>query len=419
MKKRVNILLIIAAIAGLIAIYFFTEVNYNTDLDDIENIVQKLEEPKEVKREYGFSLDSFQIEKLKIGKGQNLGDILWKHKIPHNKIFQLVTKAKPVFDVRKIRVGNEYTIFKQVNKEDTLQLLVYEKNAIEYIIFDLRDTMSVSKKEREIRVERKEASGIINSSLYMTLQNQGYNPELALKLADIYAWSIDFYRIQKGDKFKVVYEEKFVEEKSVGIKDILISVFNHAESDFFAFEFMQDSILEYYDEEGNSLRKAFLKAPLNFSRISSRFTYKRYHPVQKRWKAHLGTDYAAPRGTPIQATGAGVVSKALYQKYNGNNVKIRHNSTYSTQYLHMTNIAKGIRPGVRVKQGQVIGYVGSTGLATGPHVCYRFWKNGKQVDPYSQKIPASKPVKKENKELFEKVKIQQMDELNKIDYPSN
>lgn len=413
MRKVVVAISILAII--LFSISFFIDENYDTDIDQIEEIASKYNlEAKPPETRYGFSLDTFQIEESEIGKGQNLGDILWKHKISHNQIFNLVAKAKGIFDVRRIRVGNTYTLFTAKETKDTLQLLVYEKNKIEYVIFDLRDSMKVSIEKKEIKRETKWASGTITSSLYLTLQEQGFNPELAMTMSDIYAWTIDFYRIQKGDNFKVVYDELLVDGESVGIDNIRTCNFNHQGNDFYAYQFMQDSILDYYDEDGKSLRKAFLKAPLKFSRISSRFTYKRFHPVQKRMKAHLGTDYAAPRGTPIQSTGDGVVSDARYKKYNGNYVKIRHNNTYSTQYLHMTNIAKGIKTGVRVKQGQTIGYVGSTGLATGPHVCYRFWKNGQQVDPYKQKIPASKPVREENQDSFQKEMDIQNEGLDKV-----
>jgi len=397
--KRI-IFAILVLILSVIGVLFFVDDNYDTDIDQVDEIASKYQIDIEPERIYGFSLDSFSVEEFKVKKNQNLGDILWSNKIQHNEIYQLVNIAQPIFDVRKIRVGNKYSIFKRKEKGDTLQILVYEKDKIEYVVFDLQDSMKVSLHQKELKRETKSATGIINSSLYLTLQEQNVNPELALKMADIYAWTIDFYRIQKGDNFRVIYDELTVEGESVGIENIKTCSFNHAGSDFNAFQFMQDSILDYYDEEGKSLRKAFLKAPLKFSRISSRFTYKRFHPVQKRMKAHLGTDYAAPRGTPILATGDGVVSEARYKKYNGNYVKIRHNSTYSTQYLHMTSIAKGVRTGRCVKQGQVIGYVGSTGLATGPHVCYRFWKNGRQVDPYKQKIPASKPVREENFDDF-------------------
>jgi murein DD-endopeptidase MepM/ murein hydrolase activator NlpD len=250
----------------------------------------------------------------------------------------------------------------------------------------------------------------------MTLVENGGNAELANALGDLYAWQIDFFRIQKNDKFKVIYEELFVEDESVGIHKIISAEFEHFGEKFLAFNFHQGQD-DYFDEKGESLRKAFLKAPLKYSRISSRYSLRRYHPVQKRYKAHLGTDYAAPRGTPVYAVGDGIVTEARYKKYNGNYVKIRHNSVYTTQYLHMQKIKSGIRPGKKVKQGDVIGYVGSTGLATGPHCCFRFWKNGQQVDPFRQKIPPSQPVAEENMKAFKRARRIQQRELDKLEYP--
>lgn len=413
---------IIFAIVFLIVVcltsFLLIEQNEDITIDHVELIISKLNLPadQETTYLYGFPLDAFSAQHNIVQRHESLSDILLQHHISHQQIFLLAERVKHVFDVRRIRAGNPYTIFTTQEKGDTACYMVYEKNKIDYIVFhlDLTDSVTAEERSKPTEIKRQTAAGIINSSLYLTLQEQGYSSELALKLSDIYAWSIDFYRIQKGDFFKVVYDEKFVEGESVGVENIITSNFNHQRNDFYAFQFMQDSIFDYYDDEGKSLRKAFLKAPLKFSRISSRFTHRRFHPVQKRYKAHLGTDYAAPRGTPIQATGDGVVSEARFKQYNGNYVKIRHNSAYSTQYLHMTKIASGIRPGSRVRQGQTIGYVGSTGLATGPHVCYRFWKNGQQVDPYRQKIPASKPVKSENMEDFKKVKDEQLKELNTI-----
>jgi murein DD-endopeptidase MepM/ murein hydrolase activator NlpD len=239
-----------------------------------------------------------------------------------------------------------------------------------------------------------------------------------MELSSIYAWTIDFFRIQKGDHFKIVYEEKFVENEFIGIGRVYAALFNHANEDFYAFYFEEEENYgDYFDDEGAALRKAFLRAPLNYSRISSSYSKRRKHPVTGRIKAHLGTDYAAPTGTPILSTANGTVTEARYKRNNGNYVKVRHNSTYSTQYLHMSKIKSGIRPGVYVKQGEVIGYVGSTGLATGPHVCYRFWKNGRQVDPYKQKLPPSKPVKKENLEAYTMLKDSMMNIIQSI--PSN
>jgi murein DD-endopeptidase MepM/ murein hydrolase activator NlpD len=235
-----------------------------------------------------------------------------------------------------------------------------------------------------------------------------------LKLSEIYAWAVDFYRIQKGDMFKVIYEEKLVEDEVIGMGRVIAAYFQHYGDDYYAVYFEQGNAADYFDENAKSLRRAFLKAPLKYSRISSRFSMKRFHPVQKRYKPHLGTDYAAPRGTPIMATGDGKVVKSGYTKGNGNYVKIRHNSVYSTQYLHMQKIKSGIKRGVRVRQGEVIGYVGSTGLATGPHVCYRFWKNGSQVDALKIKVPPSLPVDKKYIEAYDSLKVKMVAELDSI-----
>jgi murein DD-endopeptidase MepM/ murein hydrolase activator NlpD len=249
------------------------------------------------------------------------------------------------------------------------------------------------------------------------MKENNLDQELILSLADVYAWTIDFYHLQKGDAFKVIYTERLVEGKFVGIDRIIAAEFTHRKSPLRAYLFESDGTDDYYDDEGNSLRKAFLRAPVKFSRISSRYSKKRFHPVQKRYKAHLGTDYAAPTGTPILATGDGVVIAATYTKSNGNYIKIRHNGTYTTQYLHMSK--RKSKLGDRVKQGDVIGYVGSTGLATGPHVCYRFWKNGKQVNPYKQKLPPSKPVIPENMDAFMQLKDNLSQRLDQIPLESN
>jgi murein DD-endopeptidase MepM/ murein hydrolase activator NlpD len=240
---------------------------------------------------------------------------------------------------------------------------------------------------------------------------------LANRLADIYAWTIDFYRIQAGDRFRVLYTENMVDGESVGIDSIQAASFRFRGMEFLAFHYDQDSLGSYYDENGNSLQKAFLQAPLNYTRISSRFSRRRFHPVQKRYKAHLGTDYAAPTGTPIRTTGDGVVIAAGYTRGNGNYVKVRHNSIYTTQYLHMSRFASGIRSGAAVKQGQVIGYVGATGLATGPHLCYRFWKNGEQVDPFQEELPPAFPIQEDHQEAYQQLIEKRKKQLEAIPYP--
>jgi murein DD-endopeptidase MepM/ murein hydrolase activator NlpD len=283
---------------------------------------------------------------------------------------------------------------------------IYEESATNYIVFDLRDGIQVYRGEKEVEIRMRTASGEITSSLWNAIMDNNMSPALVMEPSNIYAWTIDFFRIQKGDKFKVFYEERFVEDEFVGIGRVWAAKFIHQGEDFYAFYFREEgeNFGDYFDEESKTLRKAFLRAPLNFSRISSKYSKRRRHPVTGRVKSHLGTDYAAPKGTPILTTANGSIVVASYTRNNGNFVKIRHNNTYTTQYLHMSKIKSGIRKGVHVKQGDIIGYVGSTGLATGPHVCYRFWKNGRQVDPYKEKLPPSEPMKEQSKEPFQWVK---------------
>ena len=367
---------------------------------------------------YGIPVDSFKVVGDRVKKNQFFSQILMQYGINYATIDKMAREGKEIFDVRRLRVGRSYTVFTTNDTLETAQIVIYEINKIEYVVYDLRDSLKIYRAKKPVTVETKTASGVITSSLYLTLEQQGYNPELAIVLSEIYAWSIDFYHIQKNDKFKVIYEETMVEGESVGIKRIKAAYFEHFKKPYYAIQFTQNENLGYYDEENRGLRRQFLKAPVKFSRISSRFSYKRFHPVQKRNKAHLGTDYAAPKGTPIYSTANGIITHAKYSKYNGNYVKVKHNSVYTTQYLHMSKIKRGIRPNVRVKQGDVIGFVGSTGLATGPHVCYRFWKNGKQVDPYRQKLPKSEPIKKANLTKYEKIKKGMVKELQEVKYPS-
>ncbi|MEZ4721025.1 MAG: peptidoglycan DD-metalloendopeptidase family protein [Flavobacteriales bacterium] len=351
--------------------------------------------------EFGIDADGQHVVKGKIRPNEFLADILLPFGISYAQITTLAEKSKSVFDIRKLMAGKNYTLICTNDSAQRVEFFVYEASAVDFVVFDLRDTISIYRGNRPTSIEEQMASGVIHSSLYQTLIDQDLSPALAMEMADIYAWSIDFYRIQKGDRFKLIYTVKKVNEEIVGIDEIQAAVFYHYDSPFYAFEFAQGDQTDYFDETGNSLRKAFLQAPLKFSRISSGYTKSRFHPVQKRWKAHLGTDYAAPQGTPILSVGDGIVTEAQYKQFNGNYVKVKHNSTYTTQYLHMSKIASGIKPGTRVKQGQVIGYVGSTGLATGPHVCFRFWKNGEQVDHRREKIPPSEPIKPEYKQEYE------------------
>lgn len=399
MKKRI-IGFIFLVLLCLLAFFNFSNSNKNT-ADSLTTLVHK-----DPIMEYGIVADSFKVIKGVIKPGQVIGEILYLHHIDHLEIDKIVKKAKGIFDVRRAKAGQPYTVLCTKDSNTIAQYFIYEESHINYVVFDLRDQIKVYREEKEVEIRIRTAAGEITSSLWNAIMDNNMSPALVMELSNIYAWTIDFFRIQKGDKFRVHYEERFVEGDFVGIGRIWAAKFSHQSEDFYAFYFKEagENFGDYFDENSKTLRKAFLRAPLNFSRISSKYSKRRKHPVTGRVKAHLGTDYAAPKGTPILSTANGRIVEATYKRNNGNYVKIRHNNTYTTQYLHMSKIKSGIRPGVHVKQGDVIGYVGSTGLATGPHVCYRFWKNGVQVDPYKQKLPPSEPMKEQSKAPFKLVK---------------
>jgi murein DD-endopeptidase MepM/ murein hydrolase activator NlpD len=374
-------------------------------------------EVKEPSLLYGMVVDNLTVIEDKIKRNENLGDILTEYNVPASIIHQVSQLSRNIFDVRKIAPNKKYTLICDQDSLKTAKALVYEPNPIEYIVFRFEDTLWVDVCKRDVVIAEKSIAGEIKSNLSETIEELGISHELTNRFVDVFGWQVDFQRLQKGDKFKLIYEEAQVEGVSVGIKQINAIYFEHFGSPYYAFPFDQGEGVDYFDDEGKSLRKALLKYPIEFTRISSRYTMSRFHPVQKRWKAHLGTDFAAPRGTPIRTVGDGVVEEAQYKSNNGNYVKVRHNGTYTTQYLHMSKIADGIRAGMKIRQGQTIGYVGSTGLATGPHLCYRFWRNGVQVDALKVELPPSQPVKKDYIEAFESVKAELTKKLDAIPFP--
>ncbi|MBS0000098.1 MAG: peptidoglycan DD-metalloendopeptidase family protein [Cyclobacteriaceae bacterium] len=365
---------------------------------------------------YGINIDSLDVIENVIRPNQFLGEILSKHNVSDREIHELSQKSREVHDVRKLVSRKKYTLLCSRDSIQKVQYMIYEPSNTEYVIYKIKDSIEVLRQVRKIDTIRSQAAGIIESSLWETMTNAGTDPLLIHALSEVFAWQVDFYRVQKGDKFKVIYEKLLVEDQPVGIGKIIGAYFNHFGNDYYAIYFDQGNGISYFDEKGQSLQKQFLRAPLKYNRISSRYTRRRFHPVLKRYKAHLGTDYAAPTGTPIRSVGDGIVEEARYAKYNGRYVKVRHNSVYTTQYLHMSGFASGIRKGARIKQGQVIGYVGSTGLANGPHLCFRFWKNGQQVDALKVELPPSEPVTEKYKAAYEVIKEAIISNLNKIDY---
>lgn len=384
------------------------------EIIEVDSVEISLPEPEKL---YGFYVDSLEIKESKVKRNQNLASILKDYHVDQHALHELSIASKKVFDVRKIQPNKKITIFSLPDSLKTVKALVYEPSKEEYVVYNLKDSIFVESVKKEVQVSIKSICGVIESSLALTMDELGLTPQMTNDFADVFAWQIDFFHLYPGDKFRVIYEERSIEDEVIGIGNILAAEFEHNQNPFYAFRYDQGTGVDFFDEDGNSLRKALLRYPVKFSRISSRYSGRRFHPVQKRWKAHRGTDFAAPKGTPIRSVGDGIIMKANYQKYNGNNVKVKHNSNYETGYLHMSKIASGIRPGVKVKQGQIIGYVGSTGLAKGNHVCFRFWKNGVQVDALNVEIPPSEPIYEENLTQYNHIKDSLFVQLNKINYP--
>jgi len=353
---------------------------------------------------FGIVVNGLELKEGYVKRDQLFADILEENFVSPSVLQQLHLLPKKIFDFRKIATSKKYTLISQLDSLKTAVAFVYEPSPVEYVVLHLKDSLSVETHQREIITVEKTVTGTIASSLYETIDAMNISNELTNKFVDVFGWQVDFQHLQKGDRFKLIYEENLVEDQPIGIGKILGIYFEHFNNGYYAFPFDQGEGTDYFDEEGNSLRKALLRYPIEFTRISSRYSLSRFHPVVKVFRAHLGTDFAASIGTPIRTVGDGIVLEARYSGNNGNYVKIRHNATYTTGYLHMSKIASGMVPGARVKQGQTIGYVGSTGLATGPHLCYRFWRNGTQVDALRVQLPPSKPVDKKYWTEFEAVK---------------
>ncbi len=353
---------------------------------------------------FGIPVDSYNIVNDRVRKNQFISSILAKYDVPWNKIDQILRDNINIFNPRKVRRGSGYSVFLTKDTLNRADYFIYDQDPFVRYVFSLKDSLKIYRYNAEIRRELKFSSGTIKTSLWEAIIENGLNPNLAFELSEIYAWTIDFFGLQTGDRFKVVYEEEFIEDKSVGISAVYGALFEHAGASIYAIPFIQDSSESYYDTIGTNLRKAFKKAPLRFSRISSRFSGARMHPILRIVRPHLGVDYAAPVGTPVEAIGDGRVIEAKLEGGSGRMVRIRHNSVYSTAYLHLSRFEPGITSGVYVKQGQIIGYVGSSGLSTGPHLDFRFYRNGSPVDPLKVEAPSADPVSEANKARFEMVK---------------
>ena len=396
-------ILVSTSIAALFILgYSFYEDNaissfFSTDNDE-EVIVHELPK-KEFK--YGYSTEDHHFESGKVKFNQFLGDILIANGISYGTIAELEAKAKDIFDVRNIRAGKKFYLIKKDSCQDKALAFIYEPDPLRYVKYDFKDSVEVSVVDKEYSIIRESASGEITSSLWKSMTDQNINPGVIDLMEDALASSVSFYHTKVGDQFKVIYERKYIDGEPVSLGKMIGAFYKNQHGEYYSIYYENDLYSGFYDMEGRPSKKAFLKSPIKGSaRISSRFNRRRLHPIKKRRIPHLGTDYAAPYGTPIIAVADGVITKTSYTKNNGRYVKMKHDDTYETQYLHMQRFAKGIRPGVNVSQGAVIGYVGSTGLATGPHVCFRFWKNKKQIDHLRENFPPAEPMPEDELPAF-------------------
>jgi len=372
--------------------------------------------PDTVNLIHGIPVNSYNVVTGKVKRNQFISSILASYNVPWNTIEELLRENREVFDPRKVRTGSSYSVFLTKDTVNRADYFIYEHDPTVSYIFSLKDTLSVLRYDAEVKKMLRYSSGSISTSLWEAAVENQLNPNLSSELSEIYAWTIDFFGLQQGDRFKVIYEEEFIGEESIGIRKIHAALFEHAGNSIYAIPYIQDSTMSFYDTTGASLRKAFLKAPLRYSRISSRFSGARYHPVLKIVRPHHGVDYAAPIGTPVVSIGDGRVTQTAFENGSGRIVRITHNSVYSTAYMHLSRFGPGIAPGVYVKQGQVIGYVGSSGLSTGPHLDFRFYRNGSAVDPLRVEAPPVNPVAPEEMDEFEKVAQGYMSLFETISY---
>lgn len=383
----------------LLIVIFMPKKENPVVLDEVE-VTDSLE-VQEIVYKYGIPVDDYDVDYGVVRTNQSLSTILEKHGLSVSEVYRLSEKAKGIFDVRKIRSGQAYAVFTTRDSVPVNTFFVYEIDPRTYVVFDLRGDYQVSLGENPVEWRRKQVSGRVESSLWVAMGKYDADPQLAVVLSNIFGWTIDFFGLQKQDEFRVIYEQEYVDGQSLFNYNVLGASFRHADSIYYAIPFVQDGEKLYYNETGNSLEGAFLKAPLDFFRISSRFSNSRYHPVLKRYRAHHGVDYAAPTGTPVYAIGSGrVIAKGYQANGGGNYLKVKHNSVYTTTYMHLSRFAKGIKVGSNVAQKEVIGYVGATGLATGPHLDFRVFENGKPINPLTIKSQPKKPIAPENMPAF-------------------
>ncbi len=396
---------IVGGVIAAAAIILYVTLPAGDDLPQIqpeEVAVEQVPEIIEPEYRFGIEVNDFEILEGKIKRNQTFADLLLPYNVSRQDIYAVDRKSKEVFSVRNFVPGRKYTILYDNDSIKKAAYFVYEPTPLDYVIYQLKDSIAITMGEREVEIIEKTMAGRIEMSLDHSIKQEGGSSALVSAMADLFGWQIDPRTLRKGDWFKIIYEDKRVNGESIGIGNIIGAEFNHMNNSYMAYAHDDGSGLNFYDEVGESMQKAFLRYPVEFSRISSRYNPSRFHPVLKRRTAHLGTDFAAGVGTPIKAASDGIIVNKGYTRGNGNYIKIKHNGTYTTGYLHMSKFAR-VKQGQRVKKGQIIGYVGKTGLATGYHLCFRFWKRGKQVDFLREKLPAEKPLQGDELLKFEAV----------------
>jgi murein DD-endopeptidase MepM/ murein hydrolase activator NlpD len=362
---------------------------------------------------YKINIDSLDIQYGKVKNNQNLSTIL-SPLISANLIDRIAKETGNIFDVRKVHTGQQYAVISDKKTPRKTLYFIYEINNVDHVVYDFRDSLRVYRDRKQVSIQRKTTKGTIQTSLWNAFENNNLDVNLGMRMSDVYAWTIDFYGLQKGDHFKLIYEELYVDSAYIGTGRILASEFSSNGKDFYAYYFEQDSTRGYYDDLAKSMRRSFLKAPLKFSRISSRFSGARMHPVLRIVRPHFGVDYAAPRGTPVVALGDGRIAEADFKGGYGRFISIRHNSVYTTTYAHLSGYAKGIKAGAFVKQGDLIGFVGMSGLATGPHLDFRVYRNGSPTDPLKLESPAADPVPGKYRTAYAKIVAKYKQQLDSI-----
>lgn len=366
--------------------------------------------------EYGICVDSLDVRHYEIKPGDNPAVIFSRLGFSALQADSIMQAASGVLDPTKLRAGMYYCTFTTQDTLETICYIGFAKTLTDYAVIDLtKRPIEAYTYNKPVTLKRRYVEGSISSSLWNVIADQGADPLLAIRISDVYAWQIDFFDVKEGDSFQVIYNEAYIDDTTaLGIASIEGAIFTHQGKAYQAFPFTQDSVHQFFDAEGNSLRKAFLKAPLDYFRITSRFTNARFHPILKRYRAHHGVDYAAPTGTPVKTIGDGTVIFKGWTNGGGNTVKIKHNSVYTTSYMHLSRYAKGLQVGKHVSQGDEIAYVGSTGLSTGPHLDFRVYKNGEAINPLDMEAPPSEPIRPELRDSFEVVKQQILMELDSL-----